>query len=117
MTPEKVIEQVDRLHPNGFTDEDKMMWISELDGMVKQLVQQDEEVSELVYPDDMNTELLIPHPYDRCYLLYVDAMLFYRSTDIPAYNNAAVVFRNLFDEYKKHYIRQNEPLNYGEIKW
>ena len=38
MTPNKVIEKIDRLKPNSYSEEDKMGWINELDGMVKRLV-------------------------------------------------------------------------------
>ena len=65
MTPNKAIEKVDRLKPNSYSEEDKLGWINELDGMVQRLVFQSDTVKEYVYPNDLETELLVPAPYDE----------------------------------------------------
>ena len=38
MTPNKAIEIIDGLRPNTYSEEDKLRWINELDGMVQKLV-------------------------------------------------------------------------------
>lgn len=42
MTPNKAIEIIDRLKPNAYSEEDKLRWIDELDGMVQKLVFQND---------------------------------------------------------------------------
>ena len=67
MTPNKAIEIVDRLKPNPYSEEDKLRWINELDGMVQRLVIQTDNVTRYVYPEDMDKELLIPAPFENLY--------------------------------------------------
>ena len=134
MTPNKAIEIIDNLRPNSYSEEDKLRWINELDGMVRRLVFQwdekylkeieaqyksekitEEEYNELInktkpyiYPDDMDTELLIPAPYEDVYSLYLEAKIDYHNREYANYNNSAMMFESRYSEYKKDYIR-NHP--------
>ena len=134
MTPNKAIEIIDRLKPNIYTDEDKLRWINELDGMVKRLVFQwdkkyfkelktqyeknqitEEEYNEILdkakpysYPEDMVRELLIPAPFDDSYTLFLEAKIDYYNREYGNYNNSAMMFEAQFSEYKKDYIRHNQ---------
>ena len=107
MTPNKVIEIVDRLKPNSYDEEDKLRWISELDGMVQRLVIQDDNVTTYSYPKDMDSELLIPAPFDDLYSLYLEAKIDLQNREYANYNNSAMMFQAQFSEYKKDYIRHN----------
>lgn len=108
MTSNKAIEIVDRLKPNVYSEEDKLRWIGELDGMVQRLVMQTDEVTEYVYPDDMDRELLIPAPFDDCYTLFLEAKIDYYNREYANYNNSAMMFEAQFSEYKKAYIREHQ---------
>lgn len=134
MTPNKAIEVVDRLRPNSYSEEDKLRWINELDGMVKRLVFQwdekyiqelktqrknkeisEEEYNELIdktksysYPEDMDKELLIPAPFEEVYTLYLEAQIDYHNREYGNYNNSAMMFEMRYSEYKKDYIRKNK---------
>lgn len=134
MTPSKVIEIIDGLKPNSYSDENKLRWINELDGMVKRLVFQwdekyikeieaqyekkqitEEEYNEIInktkpysYPDDMDRELLIPAPFEDVYTLYLEAQIDYYNREYGNYNNSAMMFEARYSEYKKDYIR-NHP--------
>lgn len=107
MTPNKVIEIVDRLRENPYSEEDKLRWISDLDSIVRRLVIQDTEAVPYMFPDDIDRELLIPYPFDNCYELYLEAMIDYYNREYGNYNNSAMVFENRFNEYKKAYIREH----------
>lgn len=108
MTPNKAIEIVDKLKPNAYSEEDKLRWINELDGMVQRLVIQSDEVTQYAYPDDMDKELLIPAPFDDCYTLFLEAKIDYYNKEIANYNNSAMMFEAQFSEYKKDYIRKHQ---------
>ena len=133
MTPNKAIETVDRLKPNSYSEEDKLRWINELDGNVKLLVFQwdekykkeveaqykNEEITEeayneiinkmkpYAYPDDMDTELLIPAPFEDVYALYIEAQIDYYNREYANYNNSAMMFEARYSEYRKAYIREH----------
>lgn len=108
MTSNKAIEIVDRLKPNVYSEEDKLRWIGELDGMVQRLVIQTDEVTEYVYPDDMDRELLIPAPFADCYTLFLEAKIDYYNREYANYNNSAMMFEAQFSEFKKAYIREHQ---------
>lgn len=116
MTPNKVIEQVDAKRPNVYSEEDKFSWLSEVDGMVRRLVYQEVDAEPYKYPEDGDTELLIPAPFDGVYALYVEAMMDYYNREFANYNNSAQMFSIRFEEYKKAYIRENMPRSHGNIK-
>lgn len=107
MTPNKVIEIVDTIRPNPYSEEMKLRWISELDGMVKRLVFQEDEATPYVLPDDLDKELLISHPYENLYQLYIEAKIGFYNREYGNYNNSAMAFETLFAEYKKAYIREH----------
>ena len=107
MTPNKAIEIIDRLKPNTYGDEDKLRWIDELDGMVQRLVIQSDKVKKYSYPEDMDTELLIPHPFEDVYTLFLEAKIDYYNREYGNYNNTALMFETQFSEYKKAYIREH----------
>jgi len=107
MTPNKVIEIVDGVKPNSYDEEMKFRWINELEGIVKQVVIQEEGFKALEYPNDMDTELVITAPFDNVYGLYVEAMIDYYNKELGNYNNSNAMFETRFVEYKKDYIRKH----------
>lgn len=107
MTPNKVIEIIDRLKPNSYSEEDKLRWINELDGMVQRLVFQTDKITQYAYPEDMDKELLIPAPFDDVYALFLEAKIDYHNREYANYNNSAMMFEAQFSEYKKAYIREH----------
>ena len=107
MTPNKAIETIDRLRPNIYTEEDKLGWINELEGMVQRLVIQKDEVEKYSYPEDMDRELLIPAPFDDLYSYYLEAKIDYYNREYECYNNSVATFESRFSDYKKDYIRKH----------
>ena len=116
MTPKKVIEFVDKVKPNAYGEEEKFRWMSEVDGMVRRLVMQEEGAVAYCYPDDGDCDLLVPYPFDDIYALYVQAKIDFYNKDYNDYNNAAAAFQERFTEYKKAYIRENRPQSAGSVK-
>ena len=116
MTPNKIIERIDRMRPNAYTEEEKFKWVADLEGMVHRLVFQETEYTPLVYPDDADKELMIPDPFDDSYILYVEAMIDYSNREYGNYNNSAALFQSRFDEYRKAYIREHMPKSAGTYK-
>lgn len=107
MTANKVIEQVDALRPNPYSEEQKLGWISNLEEMVQCLIVESSTVNRLAYPEDMDKELMIPAPFDNLYQLYLETMIDYYNREYGNYNNSAMMFGTRFDEYKKAYIRRH----------
>ena len=115
-TINKVIEQVDKVKINPYGDEEKFGWISELDGMVRRTVLQEGGTFAYSYPDDGDTELIVPYPYDGIYTHWLEAKIDFYDKRFEDYNNTITMFYALFDDYKKAYIRENTPKSHGKVK-
>ena len=119
MTIAEAISQVDALKPNTYTQEDKVGWLSTLDARVKKQVINAHEYHDSIFfygydsTADLETELLVPAPYDEMYLRWLEAMIDYHNGEDERYNNAIMLFNNAFDGYKKYYTRNHMPLNKG----
>ena len=107
MTPNKAIEIVDRVRPNAYSEEDKLRWINELDGMVQRLVIQSDKIMQYSYPEDLDKELLIPAPFENVYPLYLEAQIDYHNREYGNYNNSVMMFDSIYTDYKKAYIREH----------
>lgn len=114
MTPNKAIERVSSVLPDAYSDENKLRWISELDGMVRRLVYQEAETEPYKFPEDMDKELLVPPPFDGVYEAYIMSKIDFHNQEWGKYNNTATTFHTLFDDYKKAYIRENMPKSSGD---
>ena len=120
MTIAEVISKVDSLKPNTYTPEDKVEWLSNLDARVKsQIIDTHECIQHLCFYgydsiSDMETELLVPAPYDEMYLRWLEAMIDYHNSDDDRYNNAIILFNNAYEGYKRHYTRTHMPKSHGK---
>lgn len=110
MTMNKVIEYVDRVKPNVYTDEDKYRWINTLEGMVCRQVMQREE-PEYNLPDDADEPLLVEHPFDDLYGLYVMSMIDFHNNEFDHYNNTTHMFQTRYEQYKVWYIQRHVPVS------
>ena len=119
MTIAEVISKVDALKPNTYTPEDKIGWLSNLDARVKTLVIDAHEHRDPVYfygYDDMTdreTELLVKAPFDEMYLRWLEAMIDYHNSEDDRYNNAIILFNNIYENFERHYTRTHKPLSAG----
>ena len=114
-TINKTIEIVDRVKPNPYDEEDKFRWLSEVDGMVSRLILGEEAPVVYEYPRDMDTELLVPFPFDGVYTHYMVAMIDYHNREYGHYNNSLSMFNAALEAYSKAYIRENRPPSAGRF--
>ena len=106
-TMNSVIEYVDRVMPNRYTDEDKYKWLRSLEGRIAREVMGDNE-SCCEIPEDADTELLVKVPYDGIYSLYVMAQIELLNKEYDHYNNYVLAFVDLLEQFKAWYIRNHK---------
>ena len=115
----EAISKVDALKPNTYTPEDKIEWLSTLDHRVKsQIIDAHVCTDHICFYGydgiaDQETDLLVPPPYDEMYLRWLEAMIDYHNSDDDRYNNAIMLFNNVYEGYKKHYTRTHMPISKG----
>lgn len=105
----KAIETLDELRPNAYDEVLKTEWLSQLDGQFARETLKDSEFAGYSYPDDANTELLIPAPYDGLYIYYLQAMLDYQNREYGNYLNTMNMFNSAMDQYEKYLRRTTRP--------
>ena len=116
MTIMEAINRIDAVKPNSYPQGVKMLWLSEIDGVVKQKVVDTHEGAESVvfdgYTEDtpLATELLVPAPYDVMYLFWLESKIDYANGEMGRYNNSISMFNNAYDEYARYYNRTHMPL-------
>lgn len=113
-TMNRVIKQVDEKRPNSYKDEQKYRWISSLDGIIAREVMRIEAPA-YDCPADADIELLIRHPFEDLYELYVTAMIELADKEYNDYNQTVLVFEERLKQYKAWYIRNNRPPKHNVI--
>ena len=58
---------------------------------------------------DMNTELLIPAPFDEVYLRWMEAQIDYHNGEYGKYNNSMDMFNTSYNAYQNEYNRTHMP--------
>ena len=107
-TMNTVIEYVDGVKPNVYTDEDKYRWINQLEGMLSAEVFHDARPLCCEIPADADKPLRVGHPWEDIYSLYVMAMIDFHNREYGNYNNAMLMFRERLEQLKTWHIRTRE---------
>ena len=111
----EAISRLDSLKHNTYSQSDKVEWLSRLDSMVKNHIidthEGADEVTFTGYDDstDLQTELLVPAPYDEVYLRWMEAQIDYTNGEYSKYNNSIDMFHTSFDSYANYYNRTHMP--------
>ena len=111
----EAIERIDSHKHNIYSQNDKIAWLSRLDSMVKTLIIDAHEGGDSVefagYDDktDMNTEMLVPAPFDEVYLRWLEAQIDYSNGEYDKYNNAIIMYQTSYDAFANHYRRTHMP--------
>ena len=110
----EAINRIDSLKHNTYSQSEKVAWLSEVEWEVVRNVinaHEGDEATFTGYDDstDLQTELLIPSPYDKAYLLWMEAQIDYYNGENEKYNNAADLFNTAYQEFKNYYNRTHMP--------
>ena len=111
----EAINKIDDLKHNTYSQMDKVGWLSRVDSMVKRLLIDTHEGGEGVtfsgYDDstDLDTELLIPEPFDEAYLRWMEAQIDYHNGEYSKYNNSIEMFNTAWTAYSNYYNRTHMP--------
>lgn len=116
MTIIEAINKVDVLKPNNYTQSEKVKWLSNLDGIIKAEIIDTHEGGEGVVfngydPDtDIETEMLVPSPYDDLYIKWLEAQIDYTNAEYGKYNNSSTAYNNAYSAFERYYNRQYMPI-------
>ena len=109
------INGIDSIKPNTYSQQEKIRWISILDGNIKKEIIDTHEGAENItfngYDNntDISTELLVPAPYDDIYIRWLEMQIDYANADLVKYQNSMTLYNNAYSNFEKYYNRNNMP--------
>lgn len=109
-----IIDRVDLMEPNQYSPEQKLHWLSTLDGkLFEELYRQRCPEKERPLPYETGQEqLLIPQPYgEDIYYNYLQAMIAAEISETQRYNRRMTMFNSLMREYTNWFNRTNPPVS------
>ncbi len=110
----EAIGTIDKLKHNAYEPEIKTMWLSKLDGRIKnEILDTHENKTQAFSGYDENTpidtELLVPAPYDDIYLKWLEAQIDYYNGEYGRYNNSIIKFNTAYENFASFYNRTHMP--------
>lgn len=111
MTVHECIALVDMMKPNKYGKQDKLKWLSDIDGTIVRELIDTHEGSPLDGPfvpyGDTDDErlLIVPFPYDVLYRWYLESQIDLGNAEIGKYNNSRNLFNQAYQTYTDQYNR------------
>lgn len=130
-----IIEQYNAERPNTVDDAVKLLWLRKCERMIANEIimwhehdKADEAELELrvegstlyivpagtiedhINSFDMNSEMLVPEPYDDLYIYYIDQRIALNNNETRRYNAAVQSYNNALLTYQQHFNRLNAPV-------
>lgn len=123
MTILQALAEADRQSPNEINTEQKLRWLSTLDGQIqKELLEAYQ--GELAPFSGYNagtelrtTNLLVPFPFDDLYLRYLVMRIDLEQGELERYNNDAAAFNRIWQSYAAHHGRTHDPLGEKRLRF
>lgn len=116
MTIIEALTRIDSVKPNTYRQSEKVKWLSTIDGIIKrEIIDTHEGGSNIVfngYADEtpLETELLVPAPYDDIYLYYLESRIDYWNGEAKRYNNSSEMYNEAYEIYERYYNRTHMPI-------
>jgi hypothetical protein len=118
MTVNELIELVDLKEPNSYSREEKLRWISSLDGKISAEVLFGHEGCPMSGPlapyESGEEELLVPFPYaEGVYTHYLIAMIAAGNAEAARYNQQIAMYNANYSQWWNAYHAAHTPLHGG----
>lgn len=117
MTIQTALDRIDLLKPNTFPVEQKVAWLSELDGMVWReilLVHEGVEPGSHFKPydccSDLDKDLLVQEPYSDIYQHYLATQMDIANAESGKYAQDKVLFNNAWVTFGDYWTRTHMPI-------
>lgn len=102
MTYKKIINDVNTLYPNLYTEAEMLMWCSEVNADVMRNIEKNNQPQRTPEPEDST---IIPTPYEDMYRYYILAQIAYFQRDFELYSRHLAMYVTRFEEYCAYWIR------------
>ena len=109
------LETLDSLKHNAYGQPEKVGWLNRVEQMVKALIIDACEGAQnctFTWYDDntpLDTELLVPAPFDELYIRWMEAQIDYNNGETTLYNESITLFNTAWSNFERWYIRNHMP--------
>lgn len=112
-----VIELVDDIKPNAFSDAVKTQWLNECEGVIQTEVMLLDVAAciSYSYERDKDAVLLVQPPHDKVYWTYLVAMIDFANGEYNRYQDTVQMYNAFFGEYMRWYARTYRPADGGPV--
>lgn len=109
MTTKRLAEILREMTPTEFSDNILLMWMSNCENTILTdiLLATPEDCAELTELND--AKMLVPHPWDKLYLPYMQAQVAHANGEYDHYANYIALYNAYRDEYARHIIATVNP--------
>lgn len=111
MTSARLLMLVRELSPSSFSDSMIMMWISEIEYALATDISEVDPSRLVEMTEPTQEPMLIPHPFDRVYLPYVQAMVANAQGETDLYQNYIAKFNAYRDEWAQWVLNGRQRRN------
>lgn len=117
MVLKDLIDYVDEIKPNAFSDNTKTAWVNEAEGLVQTEVflWASEQIITYDYETDKDKTLLVKPPHDKLYWAYLAAMIDFANGEYNKYQNTMQLFNSYFGEFMRWFALRYRPADFDYI--
>jgi hypothetical protein len=123
MTVKECIDLVDSVKPNQYSIEDKVQWLSFIDGIIIEDVLKTHEgyggeydLFEGYDTKYLGRKLIARPPHDNLYVAYLKMKIDEENGETARYNNSSTMFNSYLETFKKHYNKTHMPLQRNSMQ-
>lgn len=121
MTIKEAIDRADAEKPNQFSEEQKVIWLSQCDSNIHEdILMTHEDTNESVFtPYDtskVGNALLAPFPYDELYVAFLKMKFDEKNEDTARYNNSSIIFNAHLDNFAKYINKNHKPSSKQKLR-
>lgn len=113
MTIAEAIQRTDDLEPNQYSSEQKMRWLTTLDGQIfEEIVKTHLDPIRDSFEEYTETEdeLLVPFPYaENLYIWYLQAMIAANNAEAAKYEQMRTLYNSSLQQFSDWYNRTHQP--------
>lgn len=114
MTITKLFNFVNSVRPgHAFTDAQLLVWLNECEARVQTdiMLIDPVDVVEYTLPDDANTDLFVPFPWDKIYRYFMYMMIDIANGEADRQANDTALYNEAYEEYAGWYAAHVAPAN------
>lgn len=113
VTIKEIIERVDEVKPNAYSEKAKLRWIAELEGLLAAdvFLMSPEEIQQVQYshPEDLNTKVLVDFPHDSIYDYWLMAKIDFMNGEYEKYENTMQIYNAAYQNFVRWFASSYEP--------